>query len=81
MQVLTQLFDPIMVFRRLVGLGRELVQNLLNLIGQPMGLFDFHLANSWLKTCLNPFDPKPGHKFLSLKPKLKITRYLLCSVV
>ena len=48
MQVLTQLFDPIMVFRRLVGLGRELVQNLLNLIGQPMRLFDFYSVSQFL---------------------------------
>ena len=55
MQVLTQLSDPIMVFRRLVGLGRELVQNLLNLIGQPMRLFDFHLASQFLAQDL--FEP------------------------
>ena len=52
MQVLTQLFDPIMVFRRLVGLGRELVQNLLNLIGQPMRLFDFYPASQFLVQAL-----------------------------
>ena len=52
MQVLTQLFDPIMVFRRLVELGRELVQNLLNLIGQPMRSFDFYPASRCLAQAL-----------------------------
>ena len=59
MQVLTQLFDPIMVFRRLVGLGRELVQNLLNLIGQPMRLFDFYQASQFLvQPLFKPFIPE-----------------------